>query len=135
MPTWNVSQGKTRQDMGIVLNGVSVIDPSELSWTLQDISAHDAGRDEAGTMHPMKICQKRTVQLGWNMIDPGNALAILNAVSGNAQTFLCTLPDATTGQLRQGTYYVGDRTAPMQQWFNRVDGQLYSKVSFTLIEV
>jgi len=137
MPTvYNVSPGKTKQEMGIVLNGVSVVDPSVLSWTLQDISAHDAGRDEAGIMHPMKIVEKRTVQLEWNMIDPINASTILNAVSGANQTFSCTLPDAKTAELRTATYYVGDRQAPMQQWMtSRVDGKIYTKVSFTLIEV
>lgn len=137
MPTFApTSPGKTLSTMGIVINGVSVIDPSELQWTIQDISAPDAGRDEAGTMHPMKIGQKRTVQLGWNHIDPANAMAILAAISGNAQTFTATLPDALTGALRQGTYYVGDRQAPMKIWnATKLDGQLYSKLSFTLIEV
>ena len=53
----------------VTLNGVSVIDPSELSWTLQDISASDAGRNEALAMKKMRVGQIRTYQLTWNMID------------------------------------------------------------------
>ena len=37
----------------VTLNGVSVIDPSEMTWGLQDVSASDAGRDEAIRMHKM----------------------------------------------------------------------------------
>ena len=43
----------------VVLNGVDVIDPTELTWGLSDVSASDAGRDESVTMHKMRIGQKR----------------------------------------------------------------------------
>ena len=43
----------------VTLNGVSVIDPSENEWGLQDVSAKDAGRDEATSMHKMRVGQKR----------------------------------------------------------------------------
>lgn len=119
----------------VTLNGVSVIDPSEWSWGLNDISAKDAGRDETTTMHKMRVGQKRTYTLGWKMIDPHNAAIILQAVNRD-ETFQCTLWDAMNEQYETRTYYVGDRSAPMQQWMpSRVDGKLYSKISFTLIEV
>lgn len=119
----------------VTLNGVSVIDPSELSWGLSDVSASDAGRDEQTTMHKMKLGQKRQYQLGWNMIDPENASIILKAIN-SSETFPCTLHDAMDNEMQTRTYYVGDRSAPMQQWMpNRKDGKLYSKLSFTIIEV
>lgn len=126
---------KTLNTQMVTLNGVSVIDPSEWSWGLSDMSAKDAGRDEAGNMHKMRIGQKRQYNLGWKMIDPTNASIILKAVNSD-ETFSCTLWDAMDGEYQTRTYYVGDRSAPMQQWMpNRADGKLYSKVSFTLIEV
>ena len=119
----------------VVLNGVSVIDPSELTWGLSDVSASDAGRDEAITMHKMRVGQKRQYSIAWAMIDPLNASKILKAVN-ELEEFECTLWDAMDAEYQTRTYYVGDRSAPMQQWMpDRVDGQLFSKLSFTLIEV
>lgn len=119
----------------VTLNGVSVIDPSKNEWGLQDISSKDAGRDESTIMHKMKLGQKRTYNLAWKMIDPHNAAIILQAIN-SAETFPCTLWDAMNEQYETRTYYVGDRSAPMQQWMpNRVDGKLYTQISFTLIEV
>ena len=119
----------------VTLNGVSVIDPSKNEWGLQDISSKDAGRDEATIMHKMKLGQKRTYNLAWKMIDPHNAAIILQAIN-SAETFQCTLWDAMNEQYETRTYYVGDRSAPMQQWMpNRADGKLYTQISFTLIEV
>lgn len=126
---------KTLNTGMVKLNGVSVIDPSEWTWGLSDVSASDAGRDEQTTMHKMRLSQKRQYSLAWNMIDPDNASIILKAVN-EYEIFPCTLWDAMDNEYQTRTYYVGDRSAPMQQWMpNRVDGKIYSKVSFTIIEV
>ena len=119
----------------LILNGVSVIDPSEMTWGLQDVSASDEGRDESIRMHKLRVGQLRTYQLAWNMIDPENAAIILQAINMNDE-FYCTMHDVMTNQMRRGLYYVGDRTAPFKQWMpDRDDGKVYSKLSFTLIEV
>lgn len=126
---------KTLTTNMVKLNGTIVIDPSALTWGLQDVSASDAGRDEATMMHKMTLGQKRTYALEWKMIDPVNASIILQAVN-EKENFKCTLFDAMMNEYQERTYYVGDRTAPMQQWMpNRRDGKLYTKVAFTLIEV
>lgn len=117
----------------VTLNGVSVIDPSELSWSLQDISASDAGRNEALEMKKMRVGQIRTYQLTWNMIDPENAAIILQAINSD-EVFPCILHDVMENAMQTRRYYVGDRTAPFKQWRDGTDGKLYSKLSFTLIE-
>lgn len=117
----------------VTLNGVSVIDPSELSWSLQDISASDAGRNEALEMKKMRVGQIRTYQLTWNMIDPENAAIILQAINSD-EVFPCILHDVLENAMQTRRYYVGDRTAPFKQWRDGTDGKLYSKLSFTLIE-
>lgn len=117
----------------VTLNGVSVIDPSELSWTLQDISASDAGRNEALEMKKMRVGQIRTYQLTWNMIDPADAATILQAINAD-EVFPCTMHDVMDNEMQTRRFYVGDRTAPFKQWRDGVDGKLYSKLSFTLIE-
>lgn len=134
MEDFLISDGKTLNTNMVTLNGVSVIDPSECTWGLQDVSASDAGRDEGATMHKMRVAQKRQFHLGWSMIDPVNASIILKAVNA-LEYFECTLFDAMECEYQTRTYYVGDRSAPMQQWMpDRVDGKIYTKLSFTLIE-
>lgn len=136
--------------MGIVVdygdpnNGITLPDPSEITWGLSDISQSEAGRDESGTMHPMKlrdgqgnIVQKYQYQMGWNMCTPQEAAIVLQAIN-NAETFYVRMPDPleSTGMIPcRKLYYVGDRSAPFQQWFDGHDGHLYQKVSFTIIEV
>lgn len=128
-------ENKTLNTGMVTLNGVSVIDPSSLTWGLQDVSASDAGRDEAVRMHKMIVGQLRTYDIGWNMIDPANASIILKAIN-EKENFYCTLPDTMENEMQTRLYYVGDRTALFQQWIpDRKDGKLYSKLSFRLVEV
>lgn len=123
----------TRTNM-VIINGTPVIDPSTWSYGLQDVSASDAGRDEAILMHKMRLGQVRTYQLGWKMIDPDNASQILQLING--EDFTMRLWDVLSNEYQTRTYYVGDRTAPMQQWMpNREDGKLFSNLSFTVIEL
>lgn len=126
---------KTLKTGMVTLNGVAVIDPSELTWNLQDVSAADAGRNEAIEMKKMRVGQLRTYQLSWNMIDPENASIILKAIN-EKDNFKCKLHDVMDNEMQERLYYVGDRSAPFKQWIpNREDGKIYSKLSFTLIEV
>lgn len=126
---------KTKRTGMVTLNGVEVIDPSDMTWGLQDVSSPDAGRDEAAIMHNKIVGQLRKYTLSWSMIDPADAAEILQAIN-QTWAFECTLWDAMENAMRTGTYYVGDRTAPLQQWIpNRADGKIYSKLSFNLIEV
>ena len=126
---------KTLKTGMVTLNGVAVIDPSELTWNLQDVSAADAGRNEAIEMKKMRVGQLRTYQLTWNMIDPENASIILKAIN-EKDNFKCKLHDVMDNEMQERLYYVGDRSAPFKQWIpDRTDGKIYSKLSFTLIEV
>jgi hypothetical protein len=133
-----MADGKTLNTMGIIINGVSVIDPSELSYTLSDISASDAGRDESLEMDAMILGQARQYTITWNNIDPENANKILKAVSTGRNAkgqFPCTFYDVLEGEMQERMYYVGNRTAPFQQWIpDRDEGKIFNKLSFTLIE-
>lgn len=118
-----------------ILNGVHVIDPSDLTWSLQDVSASDAGRNEAVEMIKRRVGQIRKYDIAWNMIDPENASIILKAIN-DKETFYCTFWDVMDGEMQERLYYVGDRTAPFKQWIpDRADGKVFSKLSFSLIEV
>lgn len=114
----------------LLVNGVAVKDPSVFTWGLNDISASDAGRTNDLLMHKARLGQKRTISLEWAMPTPAEAAAILTAF--NPEYIDVTYPDAMSNTNETRTFYVSDRSAPMQQWF--IGGQRYSKISFNIIE-
>lgn len=117
----------------VTLGGVSLPDPDAIEFGLQDISAKDAGRDESGLMHKLRITQKITYKLTWRQADPTSARTILQAVQ--SEYFTGVLRNPLTDSMETHTYYVGDRSAPVQQWMpSRADGKLYAKIEFTIIE-
>jgi hypothetical protein len=112
------------------INGVTLPDPTEYSYGLQDISKSDAGRDESTYMHPGKIGRVRTHSLGWSNIDPAETSEILTAVK--PEIFNATLWDMQNGRYETREYYVGDRTSMVYMW---AEGKkIVGKVSFQIIE-
>lgn len=125
---------KTLKTGMCIIDGTEVIDPSELSCTFSDISAPDAGRDEAMRMHKGLWGTIRQYAIAWNGISDDDARVILRLVNGKNE-FPCRLTDPETGETYSGEFYTGDRTMPIKQWRDGKDGKVYSKLSFTLIEV
>ena len=115
--------------MVIKINGTEY-DPSELTVGIQDISAPDAGRDLTGYMYKMTVCQKVTIQLTWLQPSPALVSQILNSVK--SEYFQVQYNDPLTNSLSTKTFYVGDRSAPVQVW--GTNNKRYSKLSFKLIE-
>lgn len=115
----------------IKINGTFIPDPSSLQWGLQDVSDPNAGRSLDGNMHPNKITQKRKLELTWNGVDFATTSEILQAVQ--PETFSVTYLDALTNTTQTRTFYVGDRTAPVNSY--AVGYRWYTTVSFNLIEV
>ena len=115
----------------IKINGTFIPDPSSLQWGLQDVSDPNAGRSLDGKMHPNKITQKRKLELVWNGVDFATTSEILQAVQ--PETFSVTYLDALTNTTQTRTFYVGDRTAPVNSY--AVGYRWYTTVSFNLIEV
>ena len=115
--------------MVIKINGTEY-DPSELTVGIQDISAPDAGRDLTGLMHKMTVTQKVTIQLAWWQPSPAVVSAVLNSVKD--EYFSVQYNDPISNSLVTKTFYVGDRSAPVQVWGSST--KRYSKLSFKLIE-
>lgn len=115
----------------LIVNGVALPDPSEMSWGLMDVSASDAGRTEDTRMHKNRLGQKRKIELGWNNIKPAAASMILQAV--NPEYINVTYFDAMSGTMQTREMYVGDRSAPLK-WWHGSTGRYYSRLSFNLIE-
>ena len=114
----------------ININGVEC-DPSVMEIGFQDVSCPDAGRDLSGTMHPMKLGQKQTVNLEWWEPDRNEVKQVLQAVA--PESFPVTYYDPQTNTEVTRTMYVGDRTAPIRMW--NTGRAWYSKLSFKLIEI
>ena len=119
----------------ININGLQC-NPSVLEIGIQDVSAPDAGRDLTGTMHPMKIGEKQTVQLEWWEPDRTEVKNVLSRV--RAESFPVSYYDPNTDTWTTKTMYVGDRQVPIRMWGTDSQGNVrawYSKMSFKLIEI
>lgn len=109
------------------------LDPSSLSWGLQDISASDAGRvlDSGNTMYKMRTSQKRKLQITWTMPTRAQAEEILNAF--NAEYFYLRYFDPMENALNTRQFYAGDRSAPFK-WVDIMGGTRLTTLSFDIIE-
>lgn len=115
----------------LVVDGVTLRDPSEMTWGLQDVSAHDAGRTEDALMHKNRVAQKRKLTCKWNGLRPEEAGPLLRAV--NSEYMSVTYFDAMSGTSETRTMYVGDRTAAVK-WWHGATGKIYGTVAFDFIE-
>ena len=113
------------------VNGTSLPCPASFQWSLQDISASDAGRTQDGQMQKMLVTQKRKLVVEWSFKDWSEAATILQTV--NASEYLSVeYPDMLSGTYETRTFYVGDRTVPVKLWW--INRKLVEKVSFDFIE-
>ena len=113
---------------------VDMPDPSELTVRLQDIDSAGSGRSANGTMIRDRVAggdgAKRKLEVEWPPVSPTDASKILKAVA--AKFFAVEYPDPYTGVKRVGTFYAGDRTAPVcRVWDGEV---LWSNISVNFIE-
>ena len=51
------------------VGGSAIACPSKYEWTINDVSASDAGRTEDGKMHKKRIARKRKLELEWKNKD------------------------------------------------------------------
>lgn len=107
--------------------------PSSYQWKMQDVSASDAGRTEAGEMDKARIGQVVALELSWQNVTTAVANDILKAFQPEYISVCYT--DPLLGSASSDYYYytqvfyVGDRSAPM---YNSKKG-VWSNVSFNLI--
>lgn len=108
------------------------LDPSSLTWGLQDISEADAGRvhDPGNTMYKMRSSQKRKLDITWTMPTADQAAEILQAF--NPEYFWVRYWDAMDNQWEVREFYAGDRSAPFK-WMN-MRGTYFATLSFNIIE-
>ena len=114
----------------ISVNGVAIKTPSAFSWSLQDVSASDAGRTTDALMHKMRVDRKRKISLTWEGTTPEETRAILLAFS--PEYFDVTYFDPLDGAEVTRRFYAGDQSAPVKIW--TVENKRYEQISFDIIE-
>lgn len=115
-------------------NLVEMPDPSELAVKLQDIDSSGSGRSANGTMVRDRVAggasAKRKLEAKWPPLSPAKMSKILGAISG--KFFYIEYPDPDTGGKRVGTFYAGDRSAPvLRVWDGEV---MWSELTVNFIE-
>lgn len=115
----------------ISVNGAAIQDPSEFTWSLNDVSTSSSGRSQDAIMHKTRVAQKRKLTLAWWNPTPAQAAAILTAF--NPVTFSVTYPDAMANANQTRTFYRSDPSAPVRSWTS--SKKRYTSISIEIIEV
>lgn len=122
--------------VGVSVNNLKSIprQPTNISYSLMDISSSDAGRvqDSNNTMYKMRVGQKRKISLSWNNLSISDASAILKAF--NPEYVYVRYIDVLNGNWNIRQFYVGDRSGVFKQ-ITLPNGTVIKSVSFDIIEV
>jgi hypothetical protein len=106
----------------------SMLCPSVYDYNLEDISAPDAGRNEAMVMNKMRIGQAVTLDLEWEKATLSQGSVILQAF--NSQYLSVEYIDGKAGTTQTKRFYVGARKAAK---YNSHLGY-WNTMGFTLIQ-
>jgi hypothetical protein len=112
----------------ITIGGVNLPTPTEYQVGIMDLSK--AERNVRGEMIIERIATKRKIELGWSYLTGAQYSQILNAV--DPVFFSVTYFDPKSNGTKTGTFYCGDRQAPMMWFKNNVAS--WKDVKFSLIE-
>lgn len=102
--------------------------PSEYNVGIMDLSK--AERNVRGDMIIERIATKRKIELGWSYLTGVQYSMILNLV--DPVFFSVVYFDPKDNTMKLGTFYSGDRAAPMMRFDNGVAN--WKDVKFNLIE-
>lgn len=114
----------------LVLNGVSVKAPKSLKVSIQDIDGQTT-RTAAGTMVRDRITVKRKIECEWSALSQTEIAQILNAIA--SEFFSVSYPDPIKGQ-STGTFYSGDRSAPVYSFNFKFQKMMWSGLTANFIE-
>lgn len=114
------------------VNDTVIKTPSDVTWSLQDISSSDSGRDLAGVMHKDRVTQKVKLTCKWSAMPASEASLLLRNVNSQVN-FRLTYFDVMQNGMRAVPFYVGDRTSPYA-WLRGADNTVRN-VSFDFMEV
>lgn len=99
-----------------------------LTVTYQDVDL-ESGRAADGTMKRNRVGVKRSISITTPALPPSKVSAILNAVS--PESFSVEFYDPKRGERTTGTFYAGDRPAPVYSDYLN----LFDSMSIELVEM
>jgi hypothetical protein len=112
----------------IAINGVDLPTPSDYQVGIQDLSK--AERNVRGDMLIERIATKIKIELAWPFLTGAQYSQILNLVE--PVFFSVSYFDPKSNAMKTGTFYCGDRQAPMMRFNNGVAS--WKDVKFNIIE-
>lgn len=116
----------------LYINGVAVKDPATLQYAIQDIDSDTAGRNANGEMIRDRVATKRKINCSWSGLENEEIRLLLNSMTN--EFFRLDFPDAMMGGMGSGTFYVGDRTAPLYMWNEKENKYLWEGLQANFIE-
>lgn len=117
----------------LIVDGVAIKTPNEMTWGFQRVSLPDAGRTEDGVMHVHQKTTKIKIHLGWTGLSPSEAHAI--AVAFEPEYINVRYWDVLQGEFLSTPklFYTGDWSAAFKVW--STDLKRFGSFSFDIIEV
>lgn len=109
------------------INGVATATPKVFRVEIMDLDG-ESHRNARGDVLRDRIATKRKLNCEWGPLTNSQISIILKAVQG--VFFAVEYPDPLTSEMRTGTFYVGDRSAPMYRFGNT----LWEGLSMNFIE-
>jgi hypothetical protein len=103
--------------------------PSEVSFGINDVSK--AQRNANARMLIERIATKDKIEFTWSYLTASELTSLLTAVKGT--TFSVTFTHPQTGLTKTGTFYAGDRTVEVMDYYSSVPR--YKNAKFNVIEV
>lgn len=112
----------------IKINNIAIPKPTTCQIGIMDLTKGD--RNANGLMILEKIATKRKIDLSYNFLLGTELSLLLNQISSTF--FIVEYPDSQTGSLKTGTFYSGDRTAEIADYYNNTPR--WKNLKFNLIE-
>lgn len=115
----------------LTVNGIEIPFPDmPFTWTLNDISTEDSGRDMNGIMDKDEVAKKVTLDCTWSFRSAEDTSKLLKSVKPNTFVDLC-YPDPMEGEYATRTFYTGDVSCELAV---DTDNEMRWTTKFTFIE-
>lgn len=117
----------------LYVNSTFLPNPQEMSVSVQDVD-YESGRNQTGYMFRDRVRgganAPRKIEVKFPPLTMAQVSSVLQAVNGASMT-VC-YPDPYAGAYREGTFYVGDRKAPL---YSKVgSAYMWTDLAFNFIE-
>lgn len=117
----------------LMINDNEIATPKTMTWDIYDLDSEEgSGRNQSGEMFRDRVAVKRKLNCTWGPLEPLEMAELLQAM--DEVFFTLSYPDAHDGEYREGTFYVGDRSAPVYMWNDEKGKYLWEGLTANFIE-